>query len=688
MKTSSQKPVTDLEKLRDLLVEPEREKIEQITERLENSESFSSQVSDVLPEAFINSSSKGGQLKEAMVPAVEDIVRISIERDTDKFAKALFPVIGPAIRKAISESMRQMLQSLNQMLESSLSVRGLMWRWQSIRTGVSFAEIVMLHSLVYRVEQVFLIHRGSGLLLNHLSHNNAARNDADLISSMLSAITDFVGDSFDVDAGEALDTVQFGELSIWLAQGPDTALALAIRGDAPAQLRIVMQQTLEDIQTHFANSIANFDGDTKQLAATQPYLDACLQAQYSPPPKKLSLRARLIWTTALILIVFGLVSVWHDHHLQQQYVQLIKNEPGYVVIDETMLDNRLVLRGLRDPLAREPLELLNLSQLTADDVVHDFEPYQSLDKQFARQRMLRIIQPPPNVSLSIVNDVLFVEGFASEQWINNFLQLKPLIAGIDRIDGSGLQSEVDLSSLQLRDGINAELDINRGHLRLSGFTDSDWWQSVRDKLLLVPGVLSFDISELAVLPELTNLEAPESVSMEYQGTRLVVKGQANTEWINRLQQQISDQTVISELDMTDLLNSDEVKLTEAISSLSRQTIFFAEAESFTFEEQSAITATVELVHQILDLSRQLSRPLRIVVQGFTDSQGDFEDNQFLSRERAEYVAQSLYLSGINPGFIEIKGIDRPVPQENSPAERRFNRRVSFDVVIPEGSKDQ
>ena len=73
--------------------------------------------------------------------------------------------MGPAIRKAIAEALRGLVQSLNQALEHSLSWRGIKWRIEALRTGRTFAEVVLSKTLVYRVEQVFLIHRESGLLL-------------------------------------------------------------------------------------------------------------------------------------------------------------------------------------------------------------------------------------------------------------------------------------------------------------------------------------------------------------------------------------------------------------------------------------------------------------------------------------------------------------------------------------------
>ena len=78
-------------------------------------------------------------------------------------------VIGPAIRRSISEALRALLQNLNRTLDQSFSLKGLSWRIEAWRTGVPFHQILLRNTLIYRVEQVFLIHRDSGLLIQHLA---------------------------------------------------------------------------------------------------------------------------------------------------------------------------------------------------------------------------------------------------------------------------------------------------------------------------------------------------------------------------------------------------------------------------------------------------------------------------------------------------------------------------------------
>ena len=68
---------------------------------------------------------------------------------------------------------------LNRTLDQSFSLKGLSWRLEAWRTGVPFHQIVLRNTLIYRVEQVFLIHRDSGLLIQHLARADVETQDAD-----------------------------------------------------------------------------------------------------------------------------------------------------------------------------------------------------------------------------------------------------------------------------------------------------------------------------------------------------------------------------------------------------------------------------------------------------------------------------------------------------------------------------
>src|SRR5262249_34006249 len=205
--------------LRSLIVGPEQRQLRAIQSRLDDPGTHAREVSQVLPQA-VQLRNTDPQLKRALAPAIEEAIASLVRRDPKQLADALFPAIMPAIRKAIAATLSGMLESMNRTLEHSLSIRSIKWRITAARTGKSFAEIVLLNTLLYRVEQVFLIHRKTGLLLQHVKAGPASVQDADLVSGMLTAIRDFVEDSFRVPEGESLDTLQGGDLSVWVERGP------------------------------------------------------------------------------------------------------------------------------------------------------------------------------------------------------------------------------------------------------------------------------------------------------------------------------------------------------------------------------------------------------------------------------------------------------------------------------------
>src|ERR1035438_7617157 len=201
-------------------------------------------------------------------------------------ADALFPIFGKAIRKAITAELDGMLQSLSQTLEQRFSWRSLRWRWESIRTGKPYAEIVLLRSLLYRVEQVFLIHRKTGLLLQHVAMDTAATKDPEMVSGMLTAIQDFVRDSVSGAEGENLETVRMGDIGVVLTYGPDAILSGFGAGGPPRNLARVFQDTLDTIERQKAEALHSFDGDTAEFDSCRPQLKACLVGQGKPDQRK------------------------------------------------------------------------------------------------------------------------------------------------------------------------------------------------------------------------------------------------------------------------------------------------------------------------------------------------------------------------------------------------------------------
>jgi outer membrane protein OmpA-like peptidoglycan-associated protein len=446
------------EELRHLIVAPEQEGIAAIQDRLENLEKRTADVSVVVAEAIQMRRAKGDDLAlaAALAPTIQETLRESVRRDPHVLADALFPVMGPAIRKSIAETLRGMLESFNEALEHSLSWRGIKWRIESFRTGKPFAEIVLMHSLLYRVEQVFLIHRETGLVLNHVVAPSAPAQDADMVAGLLSAIQQFARDSFQPGQTENLGNMTFDELQIRVVSGPNAVIAAAIRGHAPEAYNLAMNEILEEIQRQYSSALAHFTGDPGPFRAAEPQIARLLETQYRAKPPEMS-RPRAAMVAGAIAAVLLLGWVGYSTYLLiewSRFLSEMRKQPGIVVVSYSKDGRTFHVQGFRDPLSEDPRKLISQAGLDPNYADLQLAPYYSLDDAIVARRAAALLHPPASVTLSAKNSELIAAGSAPQTWIAQLEEKAPWIAGVSRVDESHLQN----SSLQELSALKGTLE--------------------------------------------------------------------------------------------------------------------------------------------------------------------------------------------------------------------------------------
>ncbi len=442
----------DYEELRRLIVGPEKDGIAAIEDRLENVEKRTEDVSTVVAEAIQLRREKGDDraLAEALAPTIQATLRESVRRDPHVLADALFPVMGPAIRKSITETLRSMLESFNETLEHSLSIQGIKWRIEAMRTGKSFAEIAVMHSLLFRVEQIFLIHKETGLVLNHLVAPSVATQDPDMIAGMLTAIQQFVRDSFSSKTTESLGSLNVGELEVWLEESPDAVLAAVIRGHAPQDYRLAMNEALEDVQRHYGPALSNFKGDAGPFRSAEEKLAPLLETHYKQGDgeAKKTPRAAIVAGAILGALILGWI-VYSTYLILQwrKFLHALDHQPGIVLVSHNKSGGKFQIQGFRDPYSDDPAKLLSDANLDPKDADLQLAPYYSLDDAIVARRSAEILHPPAGVKLVAKNGELIAEGSAPPQWIAQFEAHAPWIAGVTRINDSRLENS-DLAALK------------------------------------------------------------------------------------------------------------------------------------------------------------------------------------------------------------------------------------------------
>lgn len=364
----------NLEELRRLLISKEQERIGGLENRLDNPEIRAEEVGRVLSNTKIRKS-------------LEQLLRSILKRDADLVAEAVRPVILQSVRKAVTDALRELTESLNQMAEKSVSPRALKWRFEAWRTGKKFSDIVLSRSLLYSVREVFLIHGKTGVLLQQAT-KQAVTKDADMISSMLTAIQDFVRDSFAGTEDKELETVDLGTFKLWIQHGPRAIIAGAVSGAPPVELKGVFRAALDEIEENFAADLSSFQGDVSPFESTRPILERCLLGESGPKPR----RSLIPWwlVAAFILLIAGLIA-WaaiaiRDHQRWQNYIQILSAEPGIVITHVDKQGSGYIVTGLCDELACDPATLQNNLGAPPVPVEFHLDPYQSLSPQFTATR--------------------------------------------------------------------------------------------------------------------------------------------------------------------------------------------------------------------------------------------------------------------------------------------------------------
>lgn len=426
--------------LRDLLTGPEQRQLARILRRLDDPMLRAEEISRALPDAISLGISRDKRIARALQPTIDTALKSSVDKNPKIIADAIFPALGPAMRKAISATLMGMVQSLNHILNQSFSFRGLKWRIEAIRTQKSFAEVVLLHTLVYRVEQIYLIHRQTGVLLLHVGAELAENKDPDLISGMLTAIQDFVKDSFDSESGEMLDTLRMdGDHSVWIEHGPDAIMAAVIRGTPPVELRTRFMDILDRVHELFRTSLGDFDGRTEPFTLVKPDLEEALTCQVRDTKRAVS---PLLWVLAAAVLSLAMLWGWQiftKHRHLQALLSQIRREPGIIITATEKRNGQSMITGLKDPMVQRVDQLIKDSKVDPTDVRFQWQPFIALDHASVQKRANAMLLPPSTVQLEIKDVTLIASGSAPHRWIKRFRQQAAAVAGVRAYDDARLQ---------------------------------------------------------------------------------------------------------------------------------------------------------------------------------------------------------------------------------------------------------
>ncbi|MEE9151595.1 MAG: PKD domain-containing protein, partial [Thermoplasmata archaeon] len=145
------------------------------------------------------------------------------------------------------------------------------WLWLFMAAILGALGVFVYRELRYRykVEETFLLNN-AGIILSHLSHGESKMAvDVELVGAMLTAIQDFVRDSFSkgeqdgdviIDKKKSLERLEFGGFHLVMEQGNLTCLCAVISGYVNKRLRKRMRTVLDEFEGKYADVLQDWDG--------------------------------------------------------------------------------------------------------------------------------------------------------------------------------------------------------------------------------------------------------------------------------------------------------------------------------------------------------------------------------------------------------------------------------------------
>ena len=129
------------------------------------------------------------------------------------------------------------------------------------------------------IDEVFLIYK-DGRLIKHFTRRIKPDVDQDILSGMLTAVQDFIRDSFRGESGD-LNHMQFGRFQILMGNGRFITVAAVLMGDEIEPFRPQIIKAIDQMEADYEIILRDWDGDVEQLNVLGRYIMDLIEGRYS-----------------------------------------------------------------------------------------------------------------------------------------------------------------------------------------------------------------------------------------------------------------------------------------------------------------------------------------------------------------------------------------------------------------------
>lgn len=229
------------------------------------------------------------EVLETVEPEIPRFVQTSIKESKEEMIDAIHPIMGALVIRSVSESMRELARNIDDRMRGTFNLGTLTQRLRARATGVSEVDIAIRQSLPFKVDELFLVHTETGILLQYLARKVdpltntesliTEDEDSEVISGMLTAFQDFVEDAFGSEDEGSLDEFQYGQKQVHIKPGRHIYIAVVIQGIAPRGFGATISDHVYRIESEYAEDLREFTGNMAVFDDVAVLLKSIMDAQ-------------------------------------------------------------------------------------------------------------------------------------------------------------------------------------------------------------------------------------------------------------------------------------------------------------------------------------------------------------------------------------------------------------------------
>jgi OOP family OmpA-OmpF porin len=117
----------------------------------------------------------------------------------------------------------------------------------------------------YAISQVFVAHKKGTLMAHALTREAKKCVDADVMVGMLTAIQDFVKESFEGEKHHKLDELKYGDVRLIFRRGNDFMLVAVLSGQLTNVIQAALDDTIKKVEENYGTVMKDWDGNTRTV---------------------------------------------------------------------------------------------------------------------------------------------------------------------------------------------------------------------------------------------------------------------------------------------------------------------------------------------------------------------------------------------------------------------------------------